>query len=417
MIGLLLPLALMAQAPVAQEAQLQPVADATPVQEAAPEAERRILVMLRMPPEHYRPGSEYGSAGGYGDPAAGLARRRLAARIAREQHLRLVDNWPMPILGIDCVIMIVPGAEPVEAVAERVSRMDGVAWSQPLNRFDTQGGLGAQLSTAAYNDRLFPAQPSARAWRLADLHRVATGRGVKVAVIDSMVDAAHPDLRGRLAVERDFTGGPAVAAERHGTGVAGIIGARANDGVGIAGIAPGTRIMGLRACRQRSETVTTCDSLSLARALTYAIENGADVINLSLTGPRDLLLTRLIEVGVKRGAAVVASVDPRTSGGFPATLPGVVAVAQDGLAVGKANVYNAPGRDVPTAEPGGRWYLVSGNSYAAAHVSGLLALLREAEKGKGRWALVAARRDGGEIDACGTLLQAARGPASPCAPK
>lgn len=376
--------------------------------------DRRILVMLEMPPEHYRPGSDYGSAGGYGDPAAAGARRRLAARLAREGGLTLVDSWPMPVLGIDCVIMMVPGDEPLAAAAERMSRRSGVAWSQPLNEFTAQAGSGAVGAVASAtvqrpNDRLFAAQPAARAWRLADLHRMATGAGVRVAVIDSLVDARHPDLSGRVATVRDFVGRPAAGApEAHGTGVAGIIAAQANNRLGIVGVAPDARLLGLRACWQRTPVATVCDSLSLARALVFAVENGAQVINMSLTGPQDQLIARLIGVAQRRGATVVASVDPHTGGGFPASVPGVVEVSQDGLAADRAGVYNAPGRDVPTTEPGGRWYLVSGNSYAAAHVSGLLALARQV--GRGRGGLVAARPDGGEVDACRTLLRAgARG--------
>lgn len=370
----------------------------------SPAVDRRILVMLDMPPEHYRPGSDYGSAGGYGDPAAAGARRRLATRLAREQGLTLVDNWPMPVLGIDCVIMTVPGAEPLADVAARMSHLSGVAWSQPLNEFNTQSDA-MPVAVQQPNDRLFAAQPAARAWHLADLHRLSTGAGVRVAVIDSLVDARHPDLSGRIATIRDFVGTPAAdAPEVHGTGVAGIIAADANNRMGIAGIAPGARLMGLRACWQRSLSATVCDSLSLARALVFAVENGAQVINMSLTGPDDLLISRLIGAAQRRGAAVVASVDPRTGAGFPASVAGVIQVSQDGLANNRRGVYNAPGRDVPTTEPGGRWHLVSGNSYAAAHVSGLLALTRQV--GRRNNGLVSSRADGGEVDACRTLLRA-----------
>lgn len=361
--------------------------------------DRRILVMLRLPPEHYRPGSDYG--GGYGDAATAAARQRQAARIARDAGLELVEAWPMQILAIDCVIMAVPEGQSLDAAAERVSHMAGVAWSQPIHHFETQAG------PAAYNDRLYRAQPAAQRWQLAAIHRVATGKGVTVAVIDSSVDAAHPDLRGRIGTMRDFVGGGG-APEAHGTEVAGIIAARANNAMGIVGVAPDARIMGLRACWQsRTTPRTTCDTLSLAKALTFAIESGADVINLSLSGPRDELLARLVQVGMARGAAVVAAIDPRSGTGFPASVPGVLAVAADGVAGARVGVYNAPGRDIPTTEPGGRWYLVSGNSYAAAHVSGLLALVRQLKPRGAARSLSASHGGGGAVDACDTIRRVA----------
>ena len=365
--------------------------------------DRRILVMLQMAPEHYRASSDYGTGGEYGDATAARARRRLAARLARAQGLRLDESWSMPILGIDCVVMNVPGFEPLEAVTERMSRQPGVAWSQPLNEFQAQAAR-----ELLPNDRLFAAQPSALEWRLAALHRVATGQGVKVAIIDSMIDAAHPDLKGRITSMRDFVGGHGGNPEQHGTGVAGIIGARDNNGLGIVGVAPAAQLIGLRACWQKSAASTVCDSLSLARALTYAIESGAQIVNMSLSGPNDLLLTKLINEGLRRHVSIVAAAETRSGAGFPASLPGVIAVSQEGLAVSRPGLYTAPGRDVPTTEPGGRWYLVSGNSYAAAHVSGLVALVRQLNAGKVTQLLVAARPDGGAINACETITRAAR---------
>ncbi|HEX4737091.1 MAG TPA: S8 family serine peptidase [Allosphingosinicella sp.] len=383
----------------------QPPAAAATAQAAAAQAapetqDRRILVMLHLPAEHYRPASDYGAGGGYGDAAAAQARKRLAARLARENGLQLAGNWPMPILGIDCVVMVVPEGRSPEAVAEHMTHLAGVDWAQPMHEFETQGAV------QPHNDSLFAGQPAAQEWKLSDLHRMATGRGVKVAVIDSRVDMSHPDLRGRLIDNQDFVGSPASSAEAHGTGVAGIIGARADNALGIVGVAPGAELMGLRACWQNpGQAATICDTLSLAKAITYAVEHHANVINLSLTGPRDPLLTRLVQVGLDRGAAIVAAVDPRTGSGFPASIPGVIAVAQEGLAAGRAGVYNAPGRDIPTTEPGGRWYLVSGNSYAAAHVSGLLALMRERSSKASQRLLVSSRDGGGLIDACRTLAR------------
>ncbi|WP_010187483.1 S8 family peptidase [Sphingomonas sp. PAMC 26605] len=388
----------MAQAPT-------PTAPVT-VSDSSPE--RRILVMLELPPEHYRPSADYGGgSGGYGDPAAARARRRLAERLARDNGLTVLDTWPMPTLGIDCVIMTVPGTTPLADVSEHMSHLKGVAWSQPMNHFETQAA-----QARAPNDPLFAAQPAAHNWQLADLHRMATGLRVKIGIVDSQIDTGHPDLRGQLISSQNFVGA-ASGPETHGTGVAGIIGARENNSVGIAGVAPGARLIGLRACWQRTAGGTVCDSLSLARALDYAIGNGVDIVNMSLTGPQDLLLTRLIQLGMRRGMSVVAAIDPRTGEGFPASIPGVVAVAELGVAASRHGVYNAPGRDVPTTQPGGRWYLVSGNSYAAAHVSGLLALARELNARGGRQ-LASTDAGSGSIDACATLLLASGGKGGGC---
>ena len=93
-------------------------------------------------------------------------------------------------------------------------------------------------------------------------------------------------------------------AENHGTNVAGIIGAKPGNGIGLVGIAPGARLMALRACRevprQQTSGQTLCNSIALARAIQFAIENDADVINLSLSGPSDLLMAKLVGIALAR---------------------------------------------------------------------------------------------------------------------
>ena len=125
--------------------------------------------------------------------------------------------------------------------------------------------FSARGAMASHNDPLYAAEPAAAQWHLADLHRIATGRGVKIAVIDSGIEVGHPDLAGQILLSRNFVAGQSALAEQHGTGVAGIIAAKADNGIGIAGVAPGARLLALRACWQ-TPGGTVCDTLSLAKA-------------------------------------------------------------------------------------------------------------------------------------------------------
>ena len=114
-----------------------------------------------------------------------------------------------------------------------------------------------------------------------------------------------------------------------------------------------------------------------------------------------------------KGDTVVAAFDrTQADGGFPASVPGVIAVSDSSLAGSRRGVYIAPGHDVPTTQPGGRWFLVNGSSFAAAHVSGLFALLRQRTT-KLSPTLVA---QGGYVDACATMAYAGLNCDCACAP-
>jgi subtilisin family serine protease len=387
---------LAALTPLAAYAQAEAPVVAAEAGEAEP-ASRHILVMLNLPPAHLRPNAGY--AGRYGDTAAQAARLRQARRISRENQLEIVESWPMPLIAVDCFVMRVPEGRAVEEVVAGLNQRNEVVWSQPLNLYH------AMASPAPPDDPLFPVQPAATEWRLSDLHQLATGRGVTVAVIDSQVDLAHPDLAGQVAGSRDFVSPPSRGGEDHGTGVAGVIGAKGGNNLGIVGIAPGARMLALRACRERSDRSprAVCDSLALAQALHFAIDRKAHIINLSLSGPQDRLLGELISVALERRIAIVTSYDPRLAGGgFPASQPGVVAIAEENLRSVPASVYRAPGRDIPTTRPGGTWGLVGGSSFATAHVSGLLALVRERHR-DAKVPPRLTRSAGGVVDACATL--------------
>jgi subtilisin family serine protease len=438
--------------------------------------EHQILVMMRLPAPHYRPDASYG--GRYIDDSGKGARRRRAEELAKQYGLAMVDDWPMPLLGLDCYVMRYPDTDNAERLVALLGKDPLVEWAQPVARFDGMaqqparaagtGGMtgitgtaaGAAASSAAAptsgpGDALYPVQPAARYWHIGDLHRYTTGREVKVAVVDSGIDASHPDLAGQLAVNANFVDAAATPPENHGTAVAGIIAARAGNG-GIVGVAPQARLMGLRACWQLPDQTTRCNSFTLGKAINYAILNGAKVINLSLSGPQDKLLDRLLDVALARGIGVVGAIDAQASGPvFPASHRGVLAVASQPLAAGAAppstspssspsmsatalkpvaanSAANmaampdrplfAPGNDIPTSAPGGHWAFVTGSSYAAAHVSGMLALLDELEPGATPAQLrgmlqPAAAPNAGNIDACATISRLLRNCGCTCTAK
>jgi hypothetical protein len=340
-------------------------AEAT-VGETAPA--RQILVMLRTAPPHFRPDVSY--AGSYDSRIGRDARRRIAEALASRYRLSIVTNWPMPALGVDCFVMTAPSDDSIARIVEEIGHDPSVESVQAMNVFNV----------LAHNDPLFPLQPSAKAWHLADVHKVATGKRVRVAEIDTGVEIAHPDLVGQVALSRDFVDAGGEVAELHGTAVAGIIAARADNGIGIAGIAPDATLLALRACWQPEQggPGAVCSTFTVAKALQFALDENVQVINLSLGGPRDRLLGRLLDTAMSRGITIVSAADPMLrDGGFPASHPGVLAVAADDVHDIPGNALLGPGTDIPTTVTGGKWAFVTGSSFAAAHVTGLVALLRE----------------------------------------
>ena len=329
--------------------------------------DRQILVMLKESPlRHYRPGSF--SQPSYGSGPAPTSQLRIARELGREYGFQVVSDWAMPSLGIRCFLGEVPAGRTPSELASRLAADSRVESAQPVQEFRSLG----------HSDPYYELQISAQIFKLDELHRIATGKHVSVAQIDTGVELKHPDLDGQLFDARNFVDGSRYAAESHGTGVAGIIVAKADNGIGIVGIAPAATLMPLRACWEveGQPGAALCSSFTLAKALQFAIDNGAKVINLSLGGPRDRLVERLLAVAASRGAVIVAASDPRAGdGGFPASLPDVLAVAADDVHDAPEAIYLAPGRDIPTTLPGARWGFVGGSSYSAAQVSGLVALL------------------------------------------
>lgn len=304
---------------------------------------------------------------------------RILSQIAHEHSLERVEGWPIQTLSVYCEVLAVPEDRSVDAVIAELEKDPRVELVQRMHVFETQ--------TSSSDDPYADLQSAAATLDLEDAHLLATGRGVSVAIVDSAVDGNHPELRGRVRIARDLVGDAHRAprnGEIHGTAVAGIIASAMNNRVGIVGVAPDVGIAALRACWSVApdSVAAKCSTFSLARALETAIELKPNVINLSLAGPEDPLLSRLLDEIVARGIIVVAALpETRTNElPFPASHPKVLGAhaASDPPAASPFEVA-APATDVLTTTPGDGYAFLSGNSLAAAHATGVIALLLEME--------------------------------------
>lgn len=216
---------------------------------------------------------------------------------------------------------------------------------------------------------------------------ITRGSGAVVAVIDSGVDATHPDLTGRTLPQVDLLADGAIGDPNgHGTAVSGVI-AASLDGSGIAGLANEVSILPVRVM----DATGTGDAATIATGIVAAVDAGASVVNLSLGGtqPNDVLAAA-VQYAVDAGVTVVAAGGNLFAEGnpvtYPAALPGVLGVASldpDGTSSwfsseGAFIDLTAPGGDILTTAPGGTWAPSSGTSLAAPFVSAAAALVRVA---------------------------------------
>ncbi len=302
--------------------------------------------------------------------------KRVAENLAQRHHIDFVAQWPVTTLGVSCVVYEVPDKLALEQVISGLQHDSEVASVQLMQHFSV---MGAKPESHNYSDPYLKLQTGFQALGIAQLHQYATGRGVKIALIDTGVDMEHPDLKGQIGYSEDFvpTTSASDIADVHGTAVAGILSARPNNGQGIAGIAPDAELMALKACwpEKPGSLAAHCNTFTLALALNTAIRMQSDIINLSLSGPDDPLLQLLIEKALQQGISVVAAVPGKDQvGGFPAKIPGVIAVGQ-GQEVSQNPPVAAPDRDILTTVPDQRYDFMTGSSFATPHVAGIVALM------------------------------------------
>lgn len=268
-----------------------------------------------------------------------------------------------------------------------------VIGAQPEYVFETtaEAGIAATSGTPsrAYSDPFAAMNYAPGRTGAVQLHGDATGSGQLIAVIDTGIDVSHPDLSGRLRQPVDTTGN-GYAAENHGTAVAGIIAAEADNAIGSYGVAPAAELLPIKACQPKEAggLAARCTTSTLVKALDVAMSENAAIINMSLAGPPDDLVTRYVNLALDQGRLVVAGAGNggiHAKPGYPAAIPGVLAVtAVDAIdrLYPQANRGDyidlaAPGVDIVATVPNGQYPPLSGTSMAAAHVTGIAALIRE----------------------------------------
>ena len=298
-----------------------------------------------------------------------------ADELARRHGLERIASENFPLLGGTIGLFRIIDRRPVDTVRRELAA-DGSVRSVQLNyRYFLQD----QKKPSTEGDA---AQYAVAQLRLPQAHALARGMNVTIAVIDSGVDARHPELVNSVADTFDALGskeGPHV----HGTGIAGAIVAHAK----LMGSAPEARLLAIRAFGGGSSGAEST-SYVILRGLDYAVEHGAQVINMSFAGPKDPLIERVIAATAARGILLVAAAGnagAKSPPLYPAANPNVIAVsgtdAQERLfaASNRGNhiAIAAPGADIFLPAPDEKYQITSGTSFSAAYISGVAALILE----------------------------------------
>ncbi|MGE0565146.1 MAG: S8 family serine peptidase [Pseudolabrys sp.] len=332
-------------------------------------------------------GTQGGGRGGFTAPPAGafgfvpnevLLRVRAGTsdaylqRMARRLNLTRLETQTFTLTGQSVQRWRIDGGRSVAGVIQSLARYVRVIAAQSNNFFRLQQGTApAQSGSAQYVvDKL----------HLLEAHRITGGDDVPVAVIDSQIDESHPELAGTVVKRLDLTGAPA-AAHAHGTGMAGAVAAKGR----LTGVAPRARLLAVRAFGGGAAS-TDATTFNVIKGIDWAASEGARVINMSFAGPRDPLMAEILAAADARGVVLVAAVGnagPRSPPLFPGAYRQVIGVtatdSHDKLLPvanrGAQVAVAAPGVDVLLPAPGGGLQVTSGTSAAAAHVSGVAALL------------------------------------------
>jgi subtilisin family serine protease len=298
----------------------------------------------------------------------------LAAEIAADYNLAIEEQRLMSFLAAQFVNYLLPDGLSVDEAVQVFADDPRIINSQPNFLFSLAG------ETAANSIQYAPAKI-----HVDEAHEIAKGRDVLVAIIDTGVDAEHPELQTAVVDHFEAIDFDPASEKRHGTAIAAVIAANSH----MLGIAPSVRLLSARAFGvPKGASKASATSFAILKSMQWSFERGARILNLSFAGPRDPALMKGLDALAARDVIMVAAAGnagPDAPPAYPGAHPGVIAVTAidtAGVRYKKANsgkyvALAAPGVDVLTATPGNRYKLMSGTSVAAAHVTGVVALMME----------------------------------------
>jgi Subtilase family len=296
--------------------------------------------------------------------------------LQRRHRLTRIESQTFELSNTTMFRWRIPDRRTVRAVVRALEADGIVASAQPNHVFAAQ----RDVATAREGDA---AQYELAKLRLPQAHMISQGDDVLVAVIDSGVDADHAELAGTVAATYD-TLSTAPKPDKHGTAIAGLIAGHGK----LIGAAPAAKILAVRAFNPKEAGAAEGTTFNILKGLDWAAANHARIINMSFAGPSDPAIHRSLEAAYKKGIVLIAAAGnagPKSPPLYPAADPNVIAVtatdAQDKLFPlanrGGHIAIAAPGAHILVAIPHGGYEVSSGTSYAAAEITGIVALMLE----------------------------------------
>ena len=236
--------------------------------------------------------------------------RRATKQLVEEYQLQSADEWPLRSLGVHCILIESPSSE----VLARLEKDKRVKWVQPFNEFDTQ------FSSQSEKFNLTIISPTIKLPNMGD--------GVDIVVVDTGADTSHPAFNESSVKYENFVFGNGNGKnETHGTAIMGLL--AANDSSGktpVRGLTSQANLHHFRGCWQKDNGAGKCTTLTLALALDAAVETNPNILNLSLSGPKDKVLEALVNKLIAQGTIIVSAHDVKRApkARFPRPQPGVI---------------------------------------------------------------------------------------------